>query len=311
MKQDRKLNMLFVIGAGRSGTTLLAELLGRYSETFRVDEKRYVWTYGAYWRRHDVRHPEDATPKVRSYIQRYFNKIAANKMTPWLIEKTPSNCFRIGFVDQIFPGSRYVHIMRDGRAAAYSSYRAFFGEKVQDEIGSALDKRQLSHRVRYLIQRFPELIRRIKYGDLPPAGWLPYAVRKGEEVIQTLLSDKPALWGARYPGIEKDRSCLAPLALAALQWRMSIEAAQDGLKSYIPQDRRIEISYEALMDDPVQTLKTITEWAGIDANQADHVAAAKMVRKPVTEKWKQYLSSDEKALLDDYLKQYLMKLGYS
>jgi len=302
--------MLFVVGAGRSGTTLLAELLGAYAEAFRVDEKRYVWAYGAYWRRHDVRDPGDATLKVRSYIQCYFNKIAENKMTPWLIEKTPSNCFRIGFVEQIFPGSRYVHIVRDGRAVAYSSYRAFLGEQVHDEIGSALDERQLSHRVQYLVQRFPELIRRIRYGDLPPTGWLPYIVRKGEEVIQTLLSDKPALWGARYPGIEKDRACLTPLALAALQWRMSIEAVQEGLKSYISPDRRIEVSYEALIDDPVQVLKTITEWAGIDANQAAHVAVAKKVRKPATEKWKQCLSPDEKALLEDYLKQHLTKLGY-
>ena len=310
MVQDKNYKMLFVIGAGRSGTTLLAELLGGYSGAFRVDEKRYTWAYGAYWRAHDVRGPEDATPKVCSYIQGYFNKIAKQEMAFWLIEKTPSNCFRIGFVDQIYPGSKYIHIVRDGRAAAYSSYRSFLGEKVHDEIGGALAKRKLSHRIQYLVQRFPELIRRITYGDLPPTGWLPFVLRKGKEVVQTLLSDRPALWGARYPGIEKDRTRLAPLGLAALQWRKSIDAAQEGLKCYIPEDRWIEVRYEELVNDPVQVLERITEWAGIEANQTDHEELAKIIRKPAKDNWKQHLSSDDQALLDEHLGQHLLKLGY-
>ena len=55
-------NIVFVIGAGRSGTTILADPIGLHPEATKLAEKRYLWSYGAYWRSHDLRGSEDASP---------------------------------------------------------------------------------------------------------------------------------------------------------------------------------------------------------------------------------------------------------
>lgn len=305
MKLDDRI--LFVIGAGRSGTTLLAELLGEHPKSDKLDEKRYLWMYGNYWASADERGPECATPKTRAYIEGYLRKRLNQCGAQYLIEKTPSNCFRIGFINALFPNAKYVHIVRDGREASFSSFRAFVGDHI--ETGPS-NERSVRSRLEYLLLRRREFMRRFTESDLAPSGWIPYAVSKSRDVAQTLFSDKPAVWGARYAGIQADRRAMPCLALAAKQWSMSVKRAQLDLTTLIPESHRLEVRYEDLTGQPVATLATIFDFMGVgyDHDLVNQIAA--QVNRSGRFDWESALTETEQDEMFAYVEPACAELGY-
>lgn len=151
---------LFVLGTGRCGSTLAHEVIARHPEVGFLsnieDRSRWLeWT--GRWSGAAYRHvPDRLTEKGRvRYAPSEGYRILARKVspmlcdpsrdlvaadaTPWLAarlhelfdghaerEARPlfSHKFtgwpRTGFLEAVFPGSRYVHVVRDGRAVANS-----------------------------------------------------------------------------------------------------------------------------------------------------------------------------------------------
>ena len=67
---------------------------------------------------------EDASAAARKYL----NSVLQNNLQifnkPRFINKCPGNSVRIEFLKEIFPDAVFIHIIRDGRAAAYSIMRS-------------------------------------------------------------------------------------------------------------------------------------------------------------------------------------------
>ena len=67
---------------------------------------------------------EDVTAAAR----KYFNTVLHNNLQifnkPRFVNKCPGNSVRIEFLKEVFPDAIFIHILRDGRAAAYSILRA-------------------------------------------------------------------------------------------------------------------------------------------------------------------------------------------
>lgn len=115
--------MAFVIGCGRSGTTILGKLLSVHPRVEYLFEPVYAWV--AMEPRLDANHflvasdahlicgEEMYTPQAHLRFRRLFGRCTGNSRK-LLIEKTPHNAMRIGYLEQISPGGRYVHIVRDG-----------------------------------------------------------------------------------------------------------------------------------------------------------------------------------------------------
>ena len=111
---------VFVLGCGRSGTTLLGELLGRHPRVWYLFEPRERWA--AVTRTTDVAlafsrggarcfmTADDAGPRER----RAFARVLQPDGGRMLVEKSPVNSLRIGFLDALAPDARFVHIVRDG-----------------------------------------------------------------------------------------------------------------------------------------------------------------------------------------------------
>ena len=256
MEPHAGMSVIFVIGAGRSGTTLLADLIGMHPECEKLDEKRYLWMYGAYWRSHDLRGRDEARGGVREYvigeIERYWN----GKNRPrYIVEKTPSNCFRVPFITEAFPTAKFIHIIRDGRAVTASSVRAYYGEKAF-ALGSG-SRRSGKQKLMNIRQRLPEVCRRITERDLPPSGWVPYLVKKTVVLGQMLFSGAPPVWGTRHPGIEEQRKILSMPEVAAIQWREALCRARCDSLVYIPESNRMELRYEDLVENPVGSMRKV------------------------------------------------------
>lgn len=302
--------VIFIIGAGRSGTTLLAGLMGMHPDAYKMDEKRYLWMYGNYWRSHDVRDEQDYAPRIGVFIRSYLEKESKRHQDCLLIEKTPSNCFRLGFINKVVPLSKYIHIIRDGRDVAYSSVKAFYGDKLADMNTVRSGRRSISNRFAYLFKRFPEFCNRFRELDLPPSGWLPYTLTKTKEICQVMGAKRAPVWGVRYPGIHEQRKAYPTLILAGIQWRESLTAAMYGFKRNIPQDHVFTVRYESLVNDPITKLGQIFSFAGLTHSQSFLEQCGKQVRSVPEPKWREKLYREEMNELLHHIGPMLRELAY-
>lgn len=109
---------IFIIGAPRSGTSLLFSILRRSTRLAHwPGEAHEVWEADYHpslrgWES-NVLTAADVTPEAAARIRRNFTLITGRKRT--LIDKTPRNALRVSFVDALFPDARYVFLQRDGR----------------------------------------------------------------------------------------------------------------------------------------------------------------------------------------------------
>lgn len=109
---------IFIIGAPRSGTSMLYAILRRSDRlTHWPGEAHEVWEADYHpalrdWSSNAL-DASDVEPGAAERIKKQFFLVAGNGKR--LIDKTPRNALRIGFIDALFPDARYVYLQRDGR----------------------------------------------------------------------------------------------------------------------------------------------------------------------------------------------------
>lgn len=138
--EPREMPLAFVVGCGRSGTTFLGETLGRHARIFYRNEPYHLWC--AIAPESDVsqlyhREPgrclmeaAHASPDMRRAFWRLMGP-GRGSTASVLVEKTPYNAMRIGFLRALHPRARFVHIVRNGldvvrsieKLATTNSYR--------------------------------------------------------------------------------------------------------------------------------------------------------------------------------------------
>ncbi|MGH8903681.1 MAG: sulfotransferase [Egibacteraceae bacterium] len=215
---------IIILGAPRSGTTLLASVLGSHPDVALAREPRMVWRYGND-RRSDELRPEHATPSVVRTIHARFAAILREQGATRLVEKTPSNAVRPGFVDAVFPDARFVHITRNGWGAV-PSMRSFWARRAQ-----GFDEKQ----VRRLLRRAQEA----RLSQLP---------FYGRELVGRVVRGSTShvrLFGPRLAGLQAIADELGRLEASALQWRACVDHASTFGRSLGP-DRYLELHLEEL-----------------------------------------------------------------
>lgn len=290
--EDTALRPVFVIGCGRSGTTLFFRMLAEHPElawisnwsnlfprsglarrAARLRHAAGVRALGEHaWRPRPVegyepwracypdfnRPPRDleAADADEACVARLRGLVADHmgvQARPRFAAKY-TGWSRIAFMDRAFPDARYIHVLRDGRAVAASLLRIGFFEG----------------------WRGPDHWR---WGRLPDAD--------------------AALWR------EQGRS---PVVMAGLQWKLlvrNIRAAGADAG-----DRYRELRYEELLRDPVRVVCEAARWAGLpeDLRLAERVAALPL-RDP-GEKWRDQLRAEERRRLERALAPVQAEVGY-
>lgn len=109
---------IFIIGAPRSGTSMLYAIL-RTSSHLRhwPGEAHEVWEADHHpalrgWDSNELT-AADADDETAERIRRSFYLVTGSNRR--LIDKTPRNALRVPFIDRVFPDARYVFLQRDGR----------------------------------------------------------------------------------------------------------------------------------------------------------------------------------------------------
>lgn len=277
-----------IIGAPRSGTNMLRDALTSLPAlgTWPCDEINYIWRHG------NVRYPSDeipasrATPYVRGYIRRQFEKVAAAQGVEFVVEKTCANSLRVPFVDAVLPDARYIYIYRDGIDATGSAKLRWTAE---------LDLRYILEKVRFV----------------PPLDLPYYGLRYFWSRLYRLFSREKrlAFWGPQLDGMQEILARHSLNEVCALQWQRCVELA-DAALSALPPERVFRVRYEDFVQRPAEGLRAILAFLGTDATDVQIGAAVGSVSAGSVGKGRRALGEDETRRLEGLVGDTLGKLGY-
>lgn len=164
-----------------------------------------------------------------------------------LISKRIANNQRIPFLSAAFPTARFVHLIRDGRAVAYSLTRVDW--------------------------------------------W--------EDGVVWWYGDTPRRW--REQGGD-------PWELVATHWVRELASVGEGLGAVAP-ERQLELRYEELVGEPVAVLRRVAGFAGL-ADDPGWVAELGRLRYPNrNEAWRERLAPAARDRVEAIQRQELLRLG--
>lgn len=109
---------IFIIGAPRSGTSMLYAVLRSHSSLAHwPGEAHEVWEHDYHpalkgWRSNALE-PSDVEAEAAERIRREFFLVTGGRKR--LIDKTPRNAPRVSFINELFPDALFVYLKRDGR----------------------------------------------------------------------------------------------------------------------------------------------------------------------------------------------------
>ncbi len=246
----RRIDIAYIVACGRSGTTILGKILQQHPEVCYLFEPYHLWAAvlpetdatNLYERVEGrmILDRESADDAVRLRFRRAIGDAARRAGRRHLIEKTPHNALRIGFLEALSDGARYVHIVRDGVAVARSIARVA-GDNT------------------YAIATRPGLNQWWGESDIK---W------------RTLCAD--ARRRGYFPDeIEDLRTDLQRGAFEWLVTMLEIERHRAGLG-----ERLLDVRYDDLRGKPRRTLTRIAEFVGFDPLASWLDAAEAMIGSP-------------------------------
>ncbi len=115
---------VFILGTGRSGTTVLGIVLSMHRNVGFLNEPKALWhavcpdedLIGSYTRdaaRYRLS-AEDATKEVCKHLHRLFGAYLAVTFSARVVDKYPELIFRVPFVKTIFPDAKFLFLVRNG-----------------------------------------------------------------------------------------------------------------------------------------------------------------------------------------------------
>lgn len=110
------MDITFITGCARSGTSILGELVEAHPKVMYAYEE-HIWRKMAETDHHAVTVDDisiEKQKKLRKWMKMYKRK---NKI---VVEKNPRHIVRVPFVKSIFPEAKIIHIVRDGRDVSCS-----------------------------------------------------------------------------------------------------------------------------------------------------------------------------------------------
>jgi len=278
---------LIVIGAARSGTKLLRDLIAAHDNVDKVPyDVNYIWRLGNDKQPDDELTPAMLTPAIEAQIRRQMARHHSG--ATWLVEKTVSNCLRLPFVHSVFPDARFIHLVRDGRDVVESVVRQW---NAKPDWGYIWRKAQ----------------------TYPIREAFGYGISYGASLLQRLVAPrhtKRFVWGPRYAGIDVDLGRKALPEVCAIQWLRCVELANRDLAEQIPAERVLTLRYEALVGEPMRCLEQVAEFLRIDPAPYRHPDLLATVSRTYVGRGRYTLSDDEWQGATSHLNRGLALLGY-
>lgn len=297
--------LVLLVGAARSGTTLLAEqILAHHPQVAYWSEPDHVWNYGNLYRQNDSRGASEATEDVKRHIRSSFeSQWRKQGRKPVLLEKTPANCLRIPFIREVFPGAKLIHLVRDGRDVALSASVEWQGGKnVQEQDGSWWKGVSDGLRVIWEQIMLRDMLSTLRLKQLPYYAW------RALQLIRMRVLGLGATWGPKVPGLRDLLNERSLIEVCAIQWRECVDRALAGLPAG-DSDLMMELRYEELLDAPRREVCRTLEFMGLGLHEEVEVQLDR-VRSGNQRKWESKMSDDEYEAVMKEIRPTLERLGY-
>jgi Sulfotransferase family len=286
--QNGKVKPVIMIGATRSGTNMLRDAMVKSSAlaTWPCDEINAIWRHGNMACPSDQFTAEQASPRIKRFIRKQFEKLAETENTPHVLEKTCANSMRVPFVDAIFPEAKYIFLVRHGFDASISGAVRW----------------QAKFNLEYTLKK----LRYVPLVDIPLYGSRYLKIR-----AQRLLSGEKTLssWGPIYEGMLEDRKEMPLLDVCVRQWRACVENSSNAFTKMAP-GKVLQIRYEDLVTDSEATLSRILSFCDVEVNKERMAAEARKFRADGVGGWRKKISPETARHLNQIVGETLSTFGY-
>ncbi len=227
---------VFILGTGRSGTTILGVILSMHRDVGFLNEPKALWhaiypnedVIGSY-SRDEAQYwlnASDADVATKRNAHRLFGAYLASVFSRRVVDKYPELIFRVPFVKAIFPDAKFIFLVRNGwdTCSSINEWSSRLGVQQNDD----------QH------------------------DWWGLNRRKWNLLVEQVVP--------MHEDLSEHAACMHKwtnqVDMAAVEWIVSM---REGLKleSKYPDDM-LRVSYEALCYHPRQIAKQITEFAELD-----------------------------------------------
>lgn len=269
---------IFIIGTGRSGTTILGTLLSMHREVGFLNEPKALWytlyphedLVGSYCRGEAQYRlsAEDTSEAVRKTAHKLFGAYLALSASHRVVNKYPEQVFRVPFVRSLFPDAKFIFLVRDGWDTCQSI------ENWSQRLG---------------VQQADE-----------QHDWWGANNRKWNLLWDQVISCDTALREAMPARVELEN----PLDMAALEWIVSMQEGLHWMRQF-PDDIQM-IRYEELVSWPEKSLSQLLDFCELPPDQR-FLNYASQKLKPASPKQKGTVHPS----IRPYFEKTMTALGYA
>ena len=289
----------FLVGAGRSGTTLLQKLLCLHPQIAYISnyENRFAWfpdglAGGAIATR--------LPAKLGAWFDQGGNAYFVGR--PWFKKIFPTphegeSVFESCGVP-LFPAADYV----PDTATSACLRRRFEQIRTRAHAAVFLSKRTANNRrIRLLSSIFP-------------AARYVHLIRDGRDVTQSLATvewwDNHTVWWDGRTPLEMERAGEPRLSICARNWVREVQELQVGLARIDPA-RILALRFEELLTDPVRHLERVVNFLGVSFSAEYRDAIQSLNLQPARSRWMTDWDADQRAGVLSEILPMLQRLGYA
>ena len=245
-------NPVFIIGNGRSGTTILGRLLALHGDVGFLNEPKAIWhrlcrfedvignysNDSAHYRLSADDVNDDTVQKAHRLYGNYLKVVRAQRV----VDKYPELVFRVPYVRKIFPDAKFLFIVRDG----------------YDTVAS----------VRNWQQRHSSMVRGVRHG------WWGVDDRKWSLIVKELVTQDPDL----APMADYIATFSTDVDRAAVEWMLVVREGLQQMERF--GDDILLLKHEDLVRDSTTCLESVFAFAQLNDDRAVREYAGRIVRQP-------------------------------
>lgn len=119
-------DLIFIVSLPRSGSTLTEQILASHSRVKTIGERSLVFDAFNIW---NVKQDREALKEARAFYVKGARRFADcdDDGGVVIVDKSITNYLFVGFLRLLFPGAKFVHVVRTPLDAAFSCYATPFG----------------------------------------------------------------------------------------------------------------------------------------------------------------------------------------
>jgi len=274
---DYQQTPLFIVGTGRSGTTILGKWLSFHRDVGYLNEPKLLWheacgfedVIGSYSKgaARYVLGEDDSSAEIEQRLHRFFGLYRWFTRSGLVVDKYPELVFRVPFVKKAFPRAKFVFLVRNGWDTCQS------------------------------IETWSKRLGVQQNGETHD--WWGRNDRKWFLLVDELVAKDPVLG----PHVEELRQLDDHVNRAAVEWVVSMNFGLEMNRAY-PDDFLL-IKYEDLVADVKGELTKICQFAGLANDPGFLEYADSSVDRPP-----EYSAFDLLPFVEESFKATMSKFGY-